>query len=138
MDVTSLIYAYPCMRMTLMDLMECIYKLKGNEGNYLTNRAISTTARQQATTTTTGMYPFLPCPDPDTELMRVVCFCCSSLFLRDPVTCDICGITYGAKDTAVNATGSTAGCTMIAFLVERVFTFHSFTQKTRCYSSGSR
>ena len=58
-----------------MDLMECIYKLKGNEGNYLTNRAISTTARQQATTTTTGMYPFPPCPDPDTELMRVVCFC---------------------------------------------------------------
>ena len=94
------------------------------EGNYLTNRAISTTARQQATTTTTGMYPFLPCPDPDTELMRVVCFCCSSLFLRDPVTCDICGITYGAKDTAVNATGSTAGCTMISFLV-LVFTFHT-------------
>ena len=39
MDVTSLIYAHPCTRMTLMELMECIYQLKGKGKGKLLGRS---------------------------------------------------------------------------------------------------
>ena len=70
------------------------------------------------------MYPFIPCPDPDTErLLRVVC--CSSLFRVDPVTC---GITSGAKDMAVTAAGITAGCTIS----------HDFSFQSKSVSSNKK